>query len=99
MCAVFILVLSGKSLMDRGIFRGENEETASLRYELVDKALHSPLLEKSEDVANAIWQGVQKQKSDVLVGTAKLWNASFQVVPNVMKRLVRKVFGMNERQK
>ena len=86
------------NLMDRGIFRGESEETASSRYELVDKALHSPFLEKSEDVANAIWKGVQEQ-SDVLVGTAKLWNASFQIVPGVMKTLVRQVFGMRERQK
>lgn len=85
------------NLMDRGIFRGESEASANARYELVDKALHSPLLEKSEDVANAIWQGIKEQKSDVIVGTAKLWNASFKIVPGVMKTLVRQVFGMRER--
>ncbi|MBW4560442.1 MAG: SDR family oxidoreductase [Mojavia pulchra JT2-VF2] len=85
-------------LMERGIFRGEDEETAHARYELVDKALHSPVLEKPEDVAQAIWSAVKYQRSEVLVGTAKLWTAAFHLFPSLMKSISRRVFGMKERQ-
>lgn len=83
-------------LMERALFRGKDEETARKRYQLVDKAFQSPLLEKPEDVAKAIWRAVKYQQSDVVVGTAKLWTTAFQVFPGLMKSVVRRVFGMGE---
>ena len=58
---------------------------------------HSPLLEKPEDVAKAIWQGVKNQKSTVIVGTANFWTTAFHLFPGLMKSIVRRVFGMKER--
>lgn len=83
-------------LMERGHFRGYSEETAEARYDLVDKAFHSPLLEKPEDVAVAIWKGVKQQRSDVVVGTAKFWTTAYHLLPGVMKPIFRRVFGMGE---
>ncbi|WP_414581652.1 SDR family NAD(P)-dependent oxidoreductase [Scytonema sp. PCC 10023] len=84
-------------LMERGIFRGKDESMAHARYELVDKALHSRVLETPEDVAKAIWNGVQHRRADVIVGTAKLWTAMFHLFPGLMKSITRRVFGMKER--
>jgi NAD(P)-dependent dehydrogenase (short-subunit alcohol dehydrogenase family) len=84
-------------LMERGLFRGNQEETAQARYELVDRAFHSPLLETPEDVANAIWKGMKHHKPDVLVGTAKLWTTLYHTVPGLVNPIVRRVFGMSDR--
>jgi NAD(P)-dependent dehydrogenase (short-subunit alcohol dehydrogenase family) len=84
-------------LMERGLFRGYQEKTAHARYELVDRAFHSPFLEKPEDVANAVWKAVKHQKSDVLVGTAKLWTTLYHTVPGLMNPIVRRIFGMSDR--
>jgi NAD(P)-dependent dehydrogenase (short-subunit alcohol dehydrogenase family) len=84
-------------LMERGLFRGNQEGTADARYTLVDRAFHSPFLETPEDVAKAIWHGVKHQKTDVLVGTAKLWTTLYHTVPALVNPLVRRVFGMSDR--
>jgi NAD(P)-dependent dehydrogenase (short-subunit alcohol dehydrogenase family) len=84
-------------LMERGLFRGNQPETAHARYELVDRAFHSPFLETPEDVANAIWQGVKHRKSDVLVGTAKLWTTLYHTIPGLVNPIVRRIFGMSDR--
>lgn len=84
-------------LMERGLFRGNHEGTAQARYRLVDRALHSPLLETPEDVAKAIWQGVKHRKSNVIVGTAKLWTTLYHTVPGLLNPIVRRIFGMSER--
>jgi short-subunit dehydrogenase len=57
----------------------------------------SRVLETPEDVAKAIWNGVQHQQADVIVGTAKLWTAMFHLFPGLMKSITRRVFGMKER--
>ena len=46
-------------IVERTIFRGKNEQTARDRHDLVDKAIHTPVLEKPEDVAAAIWQAIE----------------------------------------
>lgn len=83
-------------LMERGLFRGNQEGTAEARYQLVDRALHSPFLETPEDVTNAIWKGVKHRKSDVLVGTAKLWTTLYHTVPGLLNPVIRRVFGMSD---
>lgn len=84
-------------LMERALFRGKNEETAQARYKLLDTALNSPVLEKPEDVAEAIWKAVKYQKKDVIVGTANFWTTAFHLFPGVMKPIFRRVFGMSDR--
>lgn len=84
-------------LMERAIFRGQDEETADARSELVSKTLHTPVLEKPEDVAKSIWSAVSDRRSEVLVGTTKVWQAIYNVSPSLMKSLFRYTFGMEER--
>ncbi|MBD3884350.1 SDR family oxidoreductase [Phormidium tenue FACHB-886] len=84
-------------LIERGLFRGNQEKTAQARYKLVDRAFHSPVLETPEDVASAIWKGVKHRKADVLVGTAKLWTTLYHTVPGLVNPVVRRIFGMSDR--
>ena len=85
-------------LMERAIFRGKDQQSASDRSELVEKALHTPVLEKPEDVAQAIWQAIKHQHSDVVVGSANLSKAAYDLFPGLMQSLFRRIFGMKERQ-
>jgi len=55
--------------MERALFRGKDKKTANARYDLVNTAFHSPLLEKPEDVAQAVWKAVKHRRKDVVVGT------------------------------
>ncbi len=84
-------------LYERALFRGKDAETAHDRYEFVYRAFHSPLLEKPEDVARTIQQAIQHRRADVLVGTANFWTTAFHLAPGLMKPLIRRVFGMRDR--
>ncbi len=85
------------NIIERALFRGHNEETANARYEMVNKVLQSSVLEKPEDVAQAIWQAVKHKRSDVVVGTANLLKATYQLFPSLMQSMFRRLFGLNER--
>jgi short-subunit dehydrogenase len=84
------------NLMERAIFRGKGEQDAIERHNLVEKALKIPVLENPEDVAKAIWDAVKHQHSDVLVGSAKVSKASYQLFPGFMQWVFRKTFGVRE---
>lgn len=84
------------SILERTIFRGKDEQDAQARHDLVEKAVNSPVLENPEKVAKAIWDAVNYQKSDVLVGSAKVSNAAYQWFPGLMQWIFRKTFGMKD---
>ncbi|MEW6494215.1 MAG: SDR family oxidoreductase [Cyanobacteriota bacterium] len=84
------------SLMERAIFRGKDKQDVHQRHELVENALNSPVLEEPEKVAQAIWEALKHQKSEVMVGSAKLSNASYQLFPGFLQWIFRKTFGTNE---
>lgn len=83
-------------LLERAIFRGKDEQDAQERHDLVEKALNSSLLEKPEKVAQAIWDAVKHQRSDVMVGSANLSNAAYKLFPGPMQFIFRKAFAMEE---
>ncbi len=83
-------------LMERAIFRGKDDQDTQARHDLVEKAVKSPILEKPEDVAQAIWEAVKHQRSEVMVGSANLSKASYRLFPDLMQWVFRKTFGMKE---
>ncbi|MBW4629906.1 MAG: hypothetical protein KME49_31455 [Brasilonema octagenarum HA4186-MV1] len=93
----FIPISSELTSAERTIFRGKNEQDESDRYNLVDKAIHNPILEKPEDVAVAIWKAVKYQRSDMLVGSARLSKVAYQLFPGLMQSLYQRVLGMRAR--
>jgi NAD(P)-dependent dehydrogenase (short-subunit alcohol dehydrogenase family) len=83
-------------LMERAIFRGKDEQDAQERQDLVEKALKTPMLEEPEKVAQAIWGAVKHQRSDVMVGSAKVSNAAYKLLPGAMQSVFRKTFATEE---
>jgi NADP-dependent 3-hydroxy acid dehydrogenase YdfG len=83
-------------LMERAIFRGKDEQDAQNRRELVEKAVETPVLEKPEDVAKAIWEAVEHQKAEVMVGSANLSKAAYRLFPGFMQGVFRKTFATKE---
>lgn len=84
------------NLLERAIFRGDSQESAEARRKLVEQSMQVPLLEKPQDVAQAIVHAIQHQQSEVVVGSANLTRLGYQVFPGIMQTLVRRVFGMKE---
>jgi len=95
-CGVYPNFIS-TDLMERAIFRGKDEEDAQAREDLVRKGLSVPIIEKPDDVAQAIWDAVKHQKSDVMVGSANVSNASYKLFPGLMEWVFRKAFGVKDK--
>ncbi|MBD1923949.1 SDR family oxidoreductase [Microcoleus sp. FACHB-831] len=84
------------SLMERAIFRGIDDEDAQARREQLNMVLKVPVVEKPEDVAKAIWDAVKHKKSEVVVGSANLSQASYRLFPGLMQWVFRKTFQLKD---
>ncbi len=84
--------------MERAIFRGKNADDFQARRDQVDQVLKVPVVEKPEDVADAIWDAVKHQHSEVLVGSANLSKASYNMFPGFMQWVFRKTFQLKDKQ-
>jgi short-subunit dehydrogenase len=84
------------NFLERAIFRGVDEEDTQARRHQVEEILKNPLVEKPEDVAQAIWDAVQHQKSEVLVGSANVSKAAYNVFPGLMQWVFRRAFAMKD---
>ena len=78
--------------MERALFRGKSEEDTNARRQQVAQVLQAPVVEKPEDVAKAIWDAVEHQRSEVIVGSANLSIASNKLFPGLMQQLFRRTF-------
>ncbi|YAF96477.1 MAG: SDR family NAD(P)-dependent oxidoreductase [Nodularia sp. CChRGM 3473] len=73
------------SFMERAVFRGKDEQDVTSRRQQLDNVLKNPVIEKPEDVANAIWDAVKHQKSEVMVGSANVSQGLYRLFPGLMK--------------
>ncbi len=90
-CGIYPSVIKS-SLMERAIFRGKDEQDAQARRNQLDQVLSTPVVEKPEDVAKAIWEGVKNQRSEVLVGSANVSNTAYGLLPGLMQWVFRQGF-------
>jgi short-subunit dehydrogenase len=79
------------SFMERAIFRGKDEEDEQARRDQLNQVVSTPVVEKPEDVAKAIWDAVEHQRSEVLVGSANVSNGAYRLFPGLMQLLFRQV--------
>ncbi|WP_017653065.1 SDR family NAD(P)-dependent oxidoreductase [Fortiea contorta] len=77
------------SFMERAVFRGKDEADLQTRREQLNTILKNPVVEKPEDVANAIWDAVKNQKSEVTVCSANFSQALYRLFPGLTKWLSR----------
>jgi short-subunit dehydrogenase len=85
------------SLMERAIFRGKDEEDMQARRDQLNNVLKVPVVEKPEDVANAIWDAVKNQKSEVMVGSANLSQAVNKLFPGLLQWASRQTFKIKDK--
>lgn len=83
--------------MERAIFRGTHAADEQARRQQLETILKVPLVEKPQDVANAIWDAVKHQKTSVVVGSANLSVATHKLFPSVMQWLFQKTFQNRDR--
>jgi short-subunit dehydrogenase len=85
------------SFLERAIFEGQTPEDAAARRQQVEQIVQIPLVETPEDVAKAIWNAVEHQKAEVLVGSANLAAAAHSLFPSAMQWIFRKTFQNQDR--
>lgn len=79
-------------LMERAIFQGKDDQDAQARREQLNQVLSTPVVEKPEDVAKAIWDGVKNQRAEVIVGSANVSKAAYGLFPGLMQWVFRQGF-------
>ncbi|MBN3962731.1 SDR family oxidoreductase [Nostoc sp. NMS8] len=77
------------TLMERAVFRGKDEQDTQTRRLQLENVLKTPVVEKPEDVANAIWDAVKNKKSKVMVGSANFSQALYRLFPGLIKWISR----------
>lgn len=80
------------NFLKRAIFRGNTPEDERDRRQQVETILRVPVVEKPEDVAEAIWKAVKHKRSMVLVGSAQLSAQTNRLFPNLMQWVMRRTF-------
>lgn len=90
-CGIYPNVINS-DFMERAVFRGKSEEDAQARRQQLEQVLKVPAVEKPEDVARSIWEAVEHQKSEVVVGSANLSIASQKLFPSAMQWIFRRTF-------
>ncbi|MBW4574301.1 MAG: SDR family oxidoreductase [Aphanothece sp. CMT-3BRIN-NPC111] len=88
--------LIDSNFMERAIFRGKDERDTQARRDQVNQVLKVPVVEKPEDVAQAIWDGVEHKRDEVIVGSANLSVAANRAFPSLMQWVFRKTFKLKD---
>ncbi len=85
-CGIYPNVIKS-SLMERAVFRGKDAQS---RRDQLQQVIDAPVIEKPEDVANAIWDGVKNQRSEVMVGAANFSQGLYRMFPSLIQWVSRK---------
>ncbi len=87
-CGIYPNVIKS-NFLERAIFRGKDEQDSQARRQQLNQVLSTPVIEKPEDVAQAIWQGVKDQKSEIMVGSASFAKTAYGLFPGLIQWVSR----------
>lgn len=90
-CGIYPSIIKS-SFMERAILRGTNDQDVQARRDQLNQVLSSPVVEKPEDVARAIWDAVKYQRAEVLVGSASVSKVAYGLFPGLMQWFFRQGF-------
>lgn len=90
-CGVYPNLIKS-DFLERAIFQGQDSEDKQQRRQQVEQILQVPVVEKPEDVAEAIWKAVAHKQMEVIVGSANLSVAANNMFPGLMRWLFRTTF-------
>jgi short-subunit dehydrogenase len=95
-CGIYPSVIKS-NFMERAIFRGKDEADAIARQKQLEQVLSAPVIEKPEDVAQAIWTAVKHKKTEVVVGSAGASLVSNRLFPDFLQWAMRRTFKNGDR--
>ncbi len=79
------------SFMERAEFRGADNCEIQSRRQRMNSALESGIVSKQKDIAEAIWDAVRNNKSEIVVGPAVFATEYYQLLPGLVHFLMAKV--------
>jgi short-subunit dehydrogenase len=80
------------NFLKRAIFQGQDATDAEARRKQVEQVVQLPGIEKPEDVAKAIWDAVNQQRQETIVGSANLAAFANSILPGLTQWILRKTF-------
>ncbi|MEL6355056.1 MAG: SDR family oxidoreductase [Cyanobacteria bacterium J06627_28] len=90
-CAIYPNIIQ-TDFPDKAVLQGNSADDQAARYQLLEKTLSMPFIEKPEDVANAAWKALTQNESEHLVGSAKLMTTLNALLPRVTRQMIRFAF-------
>lgn len=80
------------NFLERAIFQGQDATDTEARRKQVEQVVQLPGIEKPEDVAKAIWNAVDHQRQETIVGSANLAAFANSILPGLTQWILRKTF-------
>ncbi|MGB3509354.1 MAG: SDR family NAD(P)-dependent oxidoreductase [Microcoleaceae cyanobacterium] len=77
--------------MERAQFRGGDNSEVENRRQQMNSVLASNFVSQPKDIAEAIWNAVKNQQSEVVVGPATLATESYRLFPGLVQFMMGKV--------
>ncbi|MBD1939642.1 SDR family NAD(P)-dependent oxidoreductase [Microcoleus sp. FACHB-68] len=94
-CGIYPNIIKS-NFLERAIFRGTDEQDTQARHDQVKQVLSVPVVEKPEDVAKAVWDGVKHKRAEVIVGSANMSKAAYSLLPGMMQWVFRRTFALKD---
>ncbi len=91
-CGIYPNLIKNPNFLQRAVFQGNDTNDLQERRKQVEQILEVPVLDKLEDVAQAIWDAVKHKKTEVLVGSANISAGINSLFPALMQRVFRLTF-------
>ncbi len=77
------------SFMERAMFRGEDDSEVESRRQQMNQVLQSPLVSQPEDIAQGIWDALQHQRSEVVVGPTVIATQTYRWFPDLITWMMK----------
>jgi short-subunit dehydrogenase len=76
------------NFLERAMFRGSDDQDAQARQTQMADTLKAAWVSQPEDIAQAIWQAVEQQRSEVVVGPVALATEAYRLAPGLVQWIV-----------
>lgn len=90
-CAIYPNIIQ-TDFPEKAVLKGSTSEDKMARYQQLEQTLSMLFIEKPEDVANAVWQALQKEDRERVPGSAKLLNGMQSALPGLTQWMLQAIF-------
>lgn len=83
-CAVHPGVINS-DFLERAVFRGQDDQASVASRQQMESTLTGAWVSQPEDIAQAIWDAVEKRRSEVVVGAVVVATEAYRLLPGAMQ--------------